>query len=121
MLPVGVGQKTDDSPGMAQQGKPGRRPSIPEADRLAICARTKKWREDAKLSQGKIAEQLNKWVEREITADTYRQWEETSLLPHDLIIPFCYITGADPFRLLSGEPYRVANVVPFPTGKRKAN
>lgn len=93
-------------PGMAQRG---RRPSSPSEYREQFIARVKKAREEARpeLSQAQVAEALTKAANRPISADTYRQWESKYLLPHDLIIPFCEITGADLYELLAGVPFRL--------------
>lgn len=40
-------------------------------------------------------------------------------MPHDVLVPFAYITGADLYELMSGEPYRIGKVIPFPTQGRK--
>lgn len=38
---------------------------------------------------------------------TYKKWETRTLLPHHLIIPFCEVTGADPYMILTGVPFRL--------------
>ena len=91
-------------PGMASRG---RRPSTPSEYREAFIARVKKAREESRLSHAQIAEALTKTVNRPILADSYRKWESDNLLPHDLIIPFCEITGADLYELLAGVPFRL--------------
>ena len=76
-------------------------------------------RVDSGLSQAKIAHMLTERVGREIAPDTYRKWEGESAMPHDVLVPFAYITGVDAYELLSGEPYRIGKVIPFPTLKRQ--
>ena len=97
-------------PGMA---KPGRRVSTPSDFRLEFIKRVKKAREDAQLSQERIASELSHRVGRRIAPDTYRKYEKLdgkkgALLPHDLIIPFCEICGTEPFELLTGNPFNLA-------------
>ena len=46
-------------------------------------------------------------MHRPIVPDSYRKWEKDSLLPHDLIVPFCEITGADLYELLTGSPFKL--------------
>lgn len=70
------------------------------------------------MSQAQIAHELSELVGRPISADTYRKWETQSAIPHDVVIPFCYLTRFDAYELLSGEPYRLGKVIPFP---RRAN
>lgn len=61
---------------------------------------------------------LTERVGREIAPDTYRKWESDSGMPHDVIIPFSYIVDCDAYELLSGEPFRIGKVIPFPGSKR---
>lgn len=89
---------------MAQRG---RRPSTPSEFRDGFAARIKKAREEAKLSHAQIATALTEASGRPIAADSYRKWENDNLLPHDLIVPFCEITGADLYELLTGAPFRL--------------
>jgi hypothetical protein len=100
---------------------PGRQPSITPEYRAAFCARVKKARERRDLSQAAVADALTQRLDREIRADTYRQWEDMTLMPHDVIIHFCYLVGFDAYELLSGHPYKLGEVVPFPQIRRKAD
>ena len=84
-----------------------------------MFARVKAAREHAGLSQAEVARLLTDRVGREIAADTYRKWEGENAMPHDVLVPFAYITGADLYELLSGEAYRIGKVIPFPTKGRK--
>jgi hypothetical protein len=91
---------------------PGRRPSSPTHFKDALLARTKEARLAADLSQEEISARLSAAVGREIRPDTYRKWELPvskggALLPHDLIVPFCDITGTDPYELLTGVPFKL--------------
>jgi len=101
-------------PGMA---KPGRRHGTPADVREAIIARTKAARESIHLSHAQIAAELSELTGRVILADSYRKWESESLIPHDLIVPFCNITRTDVYELLTGEPFRLGRVIQFP-GRR---
>jgi len=87
--------------------KPGRRPSTPSEFREEFFSRVKKAREDAKLDYVQMADALSAAVNRPIRPDSYRKWESDNMLPHDLIVPFCEITGADLFELLTGTPFRL--------------
>lgn len=101
-------------PGMA---KPGRRQGTPGDAREAIIQRTREAREQSGMTHAQIAAELSQLSGRVIVADSYRKWESDSLLPHDLIVPFCYLTRIDAYELLSGEPYRLGRVIKFPGRK----
>ncbi len=90
-------------PGMSN---PGRRPGTPAEYREAILTRTKERREAAGLSLAGIAQRLTEACHRPISADTYRKWETESLIPHDVILPFCDITRTHPFELLASVPFQ---------------
>lgn len=96
---------------MLGMARPGRRPSTPARYREGVLERTRNAREDARLSLEDIAERLTRASGRPVAADTYRKWESSALLPHDLIIPFCDITGADPYELLTGVPFSLGRRV----------
>jgi len=69
-----------------------------------------------------MAEELSRATGRNIVADTYRKWEavgkkQNSLLPHDLIVPFCDLTKTHPFELLAAVPFRGAQ--PQPADRRR--
>lgn len=68
----------------------------------------------AGLSHDEIAALLQERAHRPIVADTYRKWEKAALLPHDLIIPFCELTGTEPYELLTGVPFSLAKRSPGP-------
>lgn len=97
---------------------PGRRPSTPTEYWDDLFVRIKSAREHANLSQAQVARLLTDRLGREIATDTYRKWEGENGMPHDVLVPFAYITGIDLYELLSGEPYRIGKVIPFPTSKR---
>ena len=102
-------------PGMA--GK--RRPSSPRQYREALLARTIKARDDAGLSREEIVELLSDASGTTIKPDTYKKWETRTPIPHHLIIAFCEITGADPWMLLTGTPFKLGRSPRFP-GPRQA-
>lgn len=85
--------------------RPGRRPSTPSDYRDDFVARTKAARKKRFESQAEIAKALSHVAGRRIEADTYRKWEKDTLLPHDLIIPFCELTETDPWALMTGSPF----------------
>lgn len=105
-------------PGMA--GK--RRPSSPRQYREALLARTMKAREEAKLTREEMVERLSELSGTTIKPDTYKKWETRTPIPHHLIIPFCEITGSDPWELLTGTPFRLGRPITpgHPTRPRKA-
>lgn len=92
-------------PGMA---KPGRRKGTPSDFRQGFIERTRKARERRFDSHAAIAEALSAEVGRPIAADTYRKWERDTMLPHDLIVPFCDLCGIDTYELMTGRPMSVA-------------
>src|SRR5215471_4856250 len=89
-------------PGMA---KPGKRKGTPAEVRAGIIARTRAARETSGMDRAQVAARLSSMTGRAITTDTYRKWEESALMPHDIFVPFCYVTGVDLYELLSGEPF----------------
>lgn len=91
-------------PGMAS---PGRRPSTPKEYKNGFIRRTKAAREAARISHIEIAAALTQRVHRPVVADTYRKYEKDTLLPHDLIVPFCEVTGANLYELLTGAPFKL--------------
>lgn len=108
-------------PGVKNPKGPGRRPSTPSEYWAGLFARVKAAREAAGLSQAQVAKMLTARVGREIAADTYRKWESDSGMPHDVIVPFSQITNADVYELLSGEPFRIGKVIPFPGQNRRVS
>jgi hypothetical protein len=68
-----------------------------------------------------MAERLTVRVGRDIRADSYRKWEiqgkRGALIPHDCLIPFCDITGTDPYELLTGIPFTLGRRAPYPRPK----
>lgn len=97
-------------PGMA--GK--RRPSSPSKYRDALLARTIFAREEAGLSREEMVAQLSELSGTTIKPDTYKKWETRTPIPHHLIIPFCEITGSDPWMLLTGVPFKLGRSPRFP-------
>ena len=85
-------------PGMSRG--PGRRIGTPREYRDAILRKTKKAREKLGWSHAQMAEELTRRSGRPISADTYRQWERLSMIPQDLILPFCDITKTHPYEFL---------------------
>lgn len=85
--------------------KPGRRPGTPSDFRDKFVARTLHARKKRYSSLAAIAQDLSHAAGRRIEPDTYRKWEKDTLMPHDLIIPFCELTETDPWELLTGSPF----------------
>lgn len=86
-------------------GSPGRRPGTPADYRQAVIARTKALRLKAGLTVAEMAQELTERCHRPILPDTYRKWEEDSLIPHDCILPFCDITRTHPYEYLAAVPF----------------
>lgn len=106
-------------PGMAS---PGRRVGTPREFRQEFATRIRLAREKIKFNHAQMAEELSRATGRNIVADTYRKWEavgkkQNSLLPHDLIVPFCDLTKTHPFELLAAVPFRGAQ--PQPADRRR--
>lgn len=83
---------------------PGRRILTPASFKRAFMERTKAARIQAGFSYAQIAERLSEEAGRPVVADSYRKWEKTALLPHDLIPAFCELTRVHPLYLLEGPP-----------------
>ncbi len=84
-----------------------RKESTPQAWRHAFIRRVKHARESAQppLTREDLVLQLQRKVGPEVNLERYKRYESRSLLPHHWIIPFCEITGMDPWELLSGHPF----------------
>jgi hypothetical protein len=84
-----------------------RKESTPAAWRRAFIKRVKHARESVQppMSREDLVSRLQKKVAGPCNLERYKRYETRSLLPHDWIIPFCEITGTDPWELLSGHPF----------------
>lgn len=89
-----------------------RRPSTPKQYREEFLRRTESARLVSGLKREELVEALAGLSETKIKLDTYKRWETRTLMPHHLIIPFCEITGADPYMLLTGTPFRLGRTTP---------
>lgn len=69
--------------------------------------RTKAARLTSGLSREQVIEQLSDRTSQKIDLQRYKKWETRSPIPHQFIIPFCEITGSDPWMLLTGTPFRL--------------
>lgn len=85
-----------------------RKPSTPATYRKQFIDRLRSLRIASGLTPEEIAERLD------VRMDTYQRWEKRTLIPHHLIIPFCDATHADPYLLLTGSPFQLGRVLPFP-------
>lgn len=90
-------------PGMA--GK--RRPSTPRQYRENFLARTSAARRMSGKTRDQVVAEMSELADVKIKLATYKKWETRTPLPHHLIIPFCDVTGADPYLLLTGTPFRL--------------
>lgn len=89
-----------------------RRPSTPKQYREDFIARIEAARLVSGMEREQVVEALCKRTGLAIKLDTYKKWESRALLPHHLIIPFCEVTGADPYMILTGVPFRLGRAVP---------
>lgn len=90
-----------------------RKESTPATWRSAFIKRVKVARERARppLSREELVERLAKEVGDEVNLERYKRYETRALLPHHWIIPFCEITGMDPWELLSGHPFSLRQMI----------
>lgn len=91
--------------------------------RMEFAERVRRAREKVGMSQPEMAAALTSAGGRLVSSDTYRKYESTSgkqntLLPHDLILPFCDITSTHPFELLA--PVPVQQIAHTQIKRRKA-
>ncbi len=75
--------------------------------RRVISARTV-----AGMSREDVIAGLERGTGLKIKLQTYKKWETRTLLPHHLIIPFCEVTGADPYMILTGTPFSLGRSRP---------
>lgn len=101
--------------------KPGRRQGTPTQVREGIMQRTENARRRAGLSQEEMAAALSDYSGRHVSADTYRKWEKTAVIPHDLLIAFCEIARADIYELLTGTPFTLGGRTPGRSNFQKAS
>jgi hypothetical protein len=85
-----------------------RKPSTPATYRKQFIDRLRSLRVASGLTPDEIAQRLG------VRMDTYQRWEKRTLIPHHLIMPFCDATQADPYLLLTGSPFQLGRVLPFP-------
>lgn len=64
------------------------------------------------LSREEVIEQISDRTGQEVRLPTYKKWETRTPIPHMFIIPFCEITGSDPWMLLTGIPFRLGKSLP---------
>lgn len=94
-------------------GMQGRRhPSTPKQYREEFIARVKAARLVAGMDREQLVEALCRRTGLAIKLDTYKKWESRAFLPHHLIIPFCDVTGADPYMILTGVPFKLGRSIP---------
>lgn len=85
----------------------GRTPSSPARYIRELLERTKAARLTSGLTREQVIEQLSDRTSQKVDLQRYKKWETRSPIPHQFIIPFCEITGADPWMLLTGIPFRL--------------
>ena len=67
----------------------------PQVFKKAVFDRVRSARVTAGLEHEDVATALG------MSLDAVKRWESRSLIPHDMIMPFCKITGAKPELLLA--------------------
>ena len=67
----------------------------PAAFKKAVFDRIRSARINAGLEHEEIAHALD------MSVDAVKRWESRSLIPHDMVVPFCKLTGAKPHLLLA--------------------
>ena len=87
----------------------GRRVGTPTEYRLAIIERTVKARESLGLTQTGMAQKFSEVCGRPISLDTYRKWEDETVLPIDVILFLCDLAGIHPFKFLAAVPFQKAS------------
>lgn len=87
----------------------GRRVGTPAEYRLAIIERTIKAREKLGFTQTGMAHKLTEVCGRPISLDTYRKWEEETVLPIDVVLPLCDLAKIHPYEFLAAVPFQKAN------------
>ena len=69
--------------------------ATPAAFKKAVCKRVMAARIAAGLRHEDIAQALG------MSLDSVKRWESRSLIPHDLILPFCQLTNTKPEVILA--------------------
>lgn len=107
-------------PGMAGR----RRASTPKQYRDDLKRRTREARERAGIKREELIDLLSARAGVKVNLEAYKKWETRNPIPHNMIIPFCEITGTDPYELLTGEPFRIGRsrepAVALPFSRTKA-
>jgi tetrahydromethanopterin S-methyltransferase subunit G len=85
---------------MVEKGKPGRRVGTPAEYQDVVKLRLKRARGKREYAFAEMARLLTDKIGREISADTYRQWESKWTLPLDAILPVCDITSTHFYEFL---------------------
>lgn len=91
-------------------GMPGRKVSSPAQYKKDLLERTRSARVMSTLSREAVVEQLCLRTGYKLKILTYKKWETRTPIPHYFLIPFCEVTGADPYMLLTGVPFRLGKV-----------
>lgn len=89
-----------------------RRPSSPAQYRKELIARTEAARVVSGMSREEVINQLSARTGQKVQLATYKKWETRTPIPHFFLIPFCDVTGADPYMLLTGQPFRLGRHTP---------
>lgn len=104
-------------------GMTGRRKeSTPSTWRSAFIKRVKAARERAEpsLSREEVVAALAEDLGEEVNLERYKRYETRALMPHHWIIPFCEVTGSDPYELLSGRPFSLRRAMGRASQRRVA-
>lgn len=100
-----------------------RQMSSPAQYRKDLIKRTEACRIASQLSREEISQMLSTRTGQSLRVETYKKWELRTPIPHFFLIPFCEITEADPYFLLTGKPFKLGKVTtlrssPGDTSKR---
>lgn len=92
---------------LSMLGMSGRRKvSTPSQYRKEFAERVKAARITSRRTQSQIANELG------VKLNTYQTWEGRTLMPHQHLIPFCYLTRTDAYFLLTGVPFNLGQALP---------
>lgn len=91
-----------------------KRATTPRQYREEFLKRVSSARIIAGMTREAVIAGLERQTGLKIKLPTYKKWETRTLLPHHLIIPFCEVTGADPYLILTGTPFTLGRARPQP-------
>jgi hypothetical protein len=81
--------------------------SSPAQYRKELIKRTEALRIASEMSREDVVRLLFEYTGQKLKLETYKKWELRTPIPHNFLIPFCEIVGADPWFLLTGKPFKL--------------